>query len=153
MDLIQSIPTCMGKQAPPVLWARDASCPPPASKKQKLNTESLTKTEIVSLNDMMPQVLWTNYFLEEQGYHAERTVIYQDNKSAIHVETNGKDSSIKHTKHINVRYYFIKDCIESSKVCVEHCPATEMIADFFTKPLQGAMFIQFRKTIMNIKDK
>jgi hypothetical protein len=121
--------------------------------KQKLNTRSSTETEIVAVDDTMPQVLWTNYFLEEQGYKAERTIIYQDNKSAILLETNRRASSSRRTKHVNVRYYFIKDRIESGEVVVEHCPATEMIGDFFTKPLQGAMFIRFRNIIMNIKEK
>jgi hypothetical protein len=124
-----------------------------ASVKQKLNTRSSTETEVVAVDDAMPQVLWTNYFLKAQGYAPERTVIYQDNESAILLEKNGKGSSSKRTKHINVRYYFIKDRIDSGEVCVEHCPATEMIGDFFTKPLQGALFVKFRSIIMNIKDK
>jgi hypothetical protein len=128
-------------------------CVMSTSVKQKLNSRSSTETEVIAVDDLMPQVLWTNYFLEAQGYTPERTVIYQDNKSAILLETNGKGSSSKRTKHINVRYYFIKDRIESGEVCIVHCPATEMIGDFFTKPLQGAMFLRFRNIIMNIKDK
>jgi hypothetical protein len=53
---------------------------------------------------------------------------------------------------VNVRYYFIKDRIDSGEVCLEHCPTAEMIADFFTKPLQGALFLKFRNIIMNIKE-
>jgi hypothetical protein len=128
-------------------------CVMSTSVKQKLNSRSSMETEVIAIDDLMPQVLWTNYFLEAQGYAPERTVIYQDNKSAILLETNGKGSSSKRTKHINVRYYFIKDRIESGEVCIVHCPATEMIGDFFTKPLQGAMFLRFRNIIMNIKDK
>jgi hypothetical protein len=123
------------------------------STKQKLNTRSSTETEVVAVDDLMPQVLWTNYFISAQGYKVKKTVIYQDNKSAILLETNGKGSSSKRTKHINVRYYFVKDRIASGEVVIEHCPATAMIADFFTKPLQGAMFIEFRNIIMNIKNK
>ena len=122
------------------------------STKQKLNTCSSTETEIVAVDDTMPQVLWTNYFLDAQGYGPKKTIIYQDNKSAILLETNGRASSSKHTKHVNVRFYFVKDRIESGEVCVEHCPATEMIGDFFTKPLQGSLFIKFRNIIMNIKE-
>jgi hypothetical protein len=119
--------------------------------KQKLNTRSSTETEIVAVDDMMPQVLWTNYFLRAQGYGAEKTIIYQDNKSAILLETNGRASSSKRTKHIHIRFYFVKDRIDSGEVCLEHCPAADMIGDFFTKPLQGRLFIKFRDIIMNIK--
>lgn len=121
------------------------------STKQKLNTRSSTETEIVAVDDSMPQVLWTNYFMDAQGYKATKTIIYQDNKSAILLETNGRGSSSKRSKHVNVRYYFIKDRVAGGEVVIEHCPATTMIADFFTKPLQGAMFIEFRNIIMNTK--
>ena len=39
-------------------------------------------------------------------------IVYQDNKSDIILEKNGKDSSSKRTKHINIRYYFVTDRIE-----------------------------------------
>ena len=106
----------------------------------------------MAVHDYMPQVLWTNYFLLAQGYTPKRTVIYQDNKSVILLEKNGRRSSSKRMKHINVRYYFVKDHIKSGDVCMVHCPASEMIGDFFTKPLQGALFLKFRNIIMNIKD-
>ena len=67
------------------------------------------------------------------------------------LETNGRASSSKRTKHVNVRYYFIMDRVASGEVSLEHCPTLEMIADFFTKPLQGAQFIKLRNIIMNIK--
>jgi hypothetical protein len=105
----------------------------------------------VSVDDTMPQVLWMNYFLDGQGYGAKKTIIYQDNKRAILLETNGRASGSKRTKHINMRFYFIKDRIDSGEVCVEFCPSEQMIADFFTKPLQGALFIQLRNIIMNIQ--
>jgi hypothetical protein len=38
-----------------------------ASKKQKLNTKSSTESELVGIDDMIPQVLWTKYFMEAQG--------------------------------------------------------------------------------------
>lgn len=120
------------------------------STKHKINMHSSTETEIVSVDDMMPQVLWTNYFLGAQGYVPKKTVIYQDNKSSMLLETNGRDSSSKRTKHINTRYYFVKDRIDSGEVCLEWCPTAEMVADFFTKPLQGSVFIRFRNYIMNI---
>jgi hypothetical protein len=64
------------------------------------------------------------------------------------LERNGKASSSKRTKHINVRYFFITDRISKGEVRVEWCPTNEMIADFMTKPLQGSMFKNFRDVIM-----
>ena len=59
----------------------------------------------LAVDDVMPQVLWTYYFLEEQGYKSKNTIIHQDNKSAMLLEKNGKWSSSKRTKHINVRCF------------------------------------------------
>ncbi len=75
-------------------------------------------------------------------------IIFQDNKSTMLLERNGKASSSKRTKHINVRYFFITDRISKGEVRVEWCPTNEMIADFMTKPLQGSMFKNFRDVIM-----
>ena len=72
------------------------------STKQKLNTTSSTKAELVGTFDGMLELLWVKYFLEAQGYFAERTVLYQDNKSAMLLEMNGRKSSTKRTNHINV---------------------------------------------------
>ena len=121
------------------------------SSKQKLNTRSSTETELVAADDMMPIILWTNYFLEGQGYEAQNTILYQDNQSAILLENNGRKSSGKRTKHINMRYYFITDRIRNKELSVEYCPTKLMVADFFTKPLQGALFIKFRSIIMNLE--
>jgi hypothetical protein len=120
------------------------------SLKQKLNTRSSTETELVAADDMMPHLCWTNYFLQCQYYHVLGTVMYQDNKSAILLETNGKRSSSKRTKHINIRYFFITDRIQNQELNIEYCPTGLMIADFFTKPLQGKKFLEFRSAIMNL---
>jgi hypothetical protein len=72
------------------------------SKGQKLNVKSSTETELVGTDDVMPQMLWTLYFLEAQGYKIEDNILYQDNKSSILLETNGRGSSGKRTRHIDV---------------------------------------------------
>ena len=120
------------------------------STKQKINTRSSTETEIVAADDLMPMILWTNYFLEAQGYGATSSILYQDNKSAILLQKNGRKSSSKRTKHINMRYYFITDRINRNELSVEHCPTESMVADFFTKPLQGKLFLKFRNIILNM---
>ena len=71
---------------------------------------------------------------------------------AMLLENNRKKFSTKNTKHINVRYYFIKDWVETGDVVIEHCPMEKMLGDHFTKPLQGALFRKFRAEIMNIPD-
>jgi len=118
--------------------------------KQKLMTRSSTEGELVGVHDVMPQIVWTRYFLEHQGFKVNDSMLYQDNKSAILLEKNGRASSGKRTRHINIRYFFVKDRVDSKEIKIEHCPTEDMIADYFTKPLQGALFIKLRNLIMNV---
>ena len=60
--------------------------------------------------------------------------------SSILIEKNRQSSSSKHTRHMNIRIFFIKDRVDSKEVPIEYCPAGNMIADFFMKPLQGRHF-------------
>jgi hypothetical protein len=120
-----------------------------SSSKQKLTTKSSTEAELVGASDVMPQVVWTRYFLEAQGYEVNDNIVYQDNKSAILLETHGRASSSKRTRHINIRYFFVKDRIDNKELSVEYCPTEHMLADYFTKPLQGSQFKTFRDRIMN----
>jgi hypothetical protein len=73
-----------------------------ASRKQKLNTKSSTESKLVGIDDMMLIMLWSCYFLLSQGYGIVENLVLQDNKSLILLEQNGKASSGKHTRHINI---------------------------------------------------
>jgi hypothetical protein len=119
------------------------------SSKQKLVTKSSTEAELVGLSEGLSQVLWTRNFLEAQGYKQSAATIFQDNKSAIILADKGKTSS-QRTRHISIKYFFIKDRIDSGEVKVEYKATEEMIADLFTKPLQGQLFAKFRGAVMNI---
>jgi hypothetical protein len=119
------------------------------SKKQKLNTKSSTEAELVGIDDVLPQALWTKYFLEGQGYGTD-SIIYKDNQSTMKLADNGKASSGKGTRHINIRYFFITDCIARKDVAIQYCPTKDMVADYFTKPLQGELFYKFRDQIMGV---
>ena len=120
------------------------------SSKQKLNTKSSTEAELIAIDNVMGQVLWTCHFLAEQGQYVPMTTIYQDNKSRILLAENGRTSSSKSTRHLNVRYYFITDQIKKGYVKVAFCPIADMLADFFMKPLQGMPFICMRDQILNL---
>ena len=94
------------------------------------NTKCSTEAELVGVRDILPQVLWTRYFLEAQGYVITENIVYQDNASAIKLENHGCWSSGKRTRHINVRYFFIADRIKNKEISVAYCPTSDMVADF-----------------------
>jgi hypothetical protein len=118
------------------------------SRKQKLNTRSSTESELVAVDDIATMVLWTKLFMESQGYDIKTNIIYQDNRSAILLENNGKKSAGKRSRALNIRYFFITDQVEKGNMQIEYCPTEEMLADFHTKPLQGSKFETFRAMIL-----
>ena len=66
-----------------------------APNKQKLNRKSSTEAELEIVDDMMPQILSIQYFLEAQGVKVSDNVVYQYNQSKMKLEKNGTPSSGK----------------------------------------------------------
>jgi hypothetical protein len=118
------------------------------SKKQSINTKSSTESELVGASDYLPNTLYIRLFMEAQGYPIDAAIFYQDNESAIKMETNGKASCGQRSRHIDIRYFFITDQVQRSNINILHCPTTDMLADFFTKPLQGALFRKYRSILL-----
>jgi hypothetical protein len=118
--------------------------------KQKINTKSSTEAELVGVDDSLGYILWARYFMIEQGYDMDPSLLYQDNMSAILLETNRRASSSKRTKHIKVKYFLIKDKVDQEEITIEHCPTEQMWTDINTKPKQGAVFRAFRGHVMGI---
>lgn len=75
-------------------------------------------------------------------------VVYQDNKSTINLATKGKSTSDR-TRHVNIRYFWIKDRIASGEAIIEHLPTNDMVSDILTKPLQGKKFLELREKLLN----
>ena len=118
------------------------------SSKQKLVTKSSTEAELVGASDVLTQVLWTRNFMESQGYKQGATTVYQDNMSTIFLEEKGKSKS-QRTRHVSIRYFFIKDRVDLGEIKIRYLPTEDMVADYFTKPWQGELFVKFRTAIMN----
>jgi KUP system potassium uptake protein len=133
-----------------VAMSMGKGCPISSSTRQKINTKSSTEAELVGVDDGMPFITWARNFLKHQGVAVNDNVVYQDNQSAILLEKNGRASSGRQTRHINIRYFFVTDRVKNGELRIEYCPTDEMLADFFTKPLQGSLFHRLRAQIMNL---
>lgn len=118
------------------------------SSTQKLNTKSSCEAELVGISDSSGQVIWVRNFLVGQGYTVGPAVIHHDNTSAIALLNNGKSTSDK-TRHIAIRYFYIKDRIDSKEIKLQYLQTGEMIADILTKPLQGNLFMKLRNDLLN----
>ena len=119
------------------------------SRRIKVNTRSSTETKLVSVDAYMPEVLWSLYFIQAQGYGVKYAKIHQDNVSAQMLETNGKFSRSRKTKHIKAKFFFIKDKVDSEEVKIVDCPEGVMWEYLLTKSLQGAEFRKMRAQLMN----
>jgi hypothetical protein len=121
-----------------------------SSKKQGLNTTSSTEAELVGISDGTVQVIWTREFLIGQGYQEQSALVYQDNTSTIALVKKGKARSAR-TRHIAIRYFFVKDRIEAKEMVVEHLGTDKIIADGLSKPLQGDAFRVSRDRMMGVR--
>ena len=70
--------------------------------------------------------------------------------SAMRLESNGLKSCGEKSRHIDIRFFFIKDVLKRGNIELRHCPTECMIADHFTKPLQGSLFRKMRDIIMGV---
>jgi hypothetical protein len=74
----------------------------------------------------------------------------QDNNSSILLEKNGKAPRSKRMKHIDIRVFFITDRVKNDEVSVVWCPIGEVIGDFATKPLHGALLRKIRDQMTGV---
>ncbi|KAI3720023.1 hypothetical protein L6452_20930 [Arctium lappa] len=122
-----------------------------ASKKQLCVSTSTAEAEYVAAASCCSQVLWMRTQLRDYGFHFNRIPIYCDSKSAIAITAN----PVQHTKtkHIDVRYHFIKDNVEKGTIELYFVKTDYQLADLFTKPLDEKRFnfLVSRLGMLNLK--
>ncbi|KAJ9541278.1 hypothetical protein OSB04_027784 [Centaurea solstitialis] len=94
--------------------------------------------EYVAAASCCSQVLWMRTQLRDYGYNFNHIPIYCDSKSAIAISCN----PVQHTrtKHIDIRYHFIKDHVERGTIELYFVNTEYQLADLFTKPLDEKRF-------------
>ena len=121
-----------------------------ACMKQKLNGHSSCESELIGTDDASIMILWTKLFMGAQGYLIKKNLVYQDNMSTIRLLKNGKRSSGKRTRALNIRYFFLTDQHEKGNVEFEYCPTEKMKADYNTKSKHSTAFRNMRKDMMGM---
>ena len=122
-----------------------------SSCKQPIVAKSSMEAELIASSDMMNGPFHMKRLLVSQGYSPGPIVLYQDNLSCMALIAKGRAGS-ERTKHISIRYYWIKQHVDSGEVIVEKLATEEMPANILTKPLQGAQFRYERKLLTNWDD-
>ncbi|GJW81284.1 hypothetical protein Tco_0145259 [Tanacetum coccineum] len=109
-----------------------------SSKKQYFTTMSTAKAEYVPLSACCAQVIWMRTQLLDYGYNYNKIPMYCDSKSAIAISCNPVQHS--RTKHIDIRYHFIKEHIEKGTIELYLVGTEYQLADLFTKALSKDCF-------------
>ena len=102
--------------------------------------------------DATKQAVWLKQLLEELNLRnpEEPVTIYGDNKAAIKIAE--KEQISNKTKHISIKYHYVRDMINNNQIKMEYVNTDEMLADTMTKPLAKDKFIQFRSAIGMVND-
>lgn len=106
-----------------------------SSKKQKTVALSTCKAEYMSLALACQEAIWLRNLSNEinNAICQKPITIYLDNQS---VKDLAETSNYKpRTKHIDVRYHFVRQCVDQGIIQIKHVPTQDMLADFLTKPL------------------
>jgi hypothetical protein len=105
-----------------------------SSKKQELVTLSTTEAEYVAATHAAKEAMWLRRFIQEIFRPLSRpTTIHCDNQSAIALAKSGAFHA--RTKHIDIRYHFIRFSVDQGSISLIYCPTDDMTADTLTKPL------------------
>ena len=123
----------------PVSWS---------AKKQRVVAQSTCESELYAEAAAIQEVLWLRGILAELGLQSRTgSVVYGDNQSTIAVSKNGIKG--ERTKHVDVKYHFITETVESGQVKLQWVPTSEQQADIFTKALAAPAFLKLRGELMS----
>ena len=115
------------------------------SKKQNYVSLSTAEAKYIAIGGCCTQLLWMKKLLHDYKIPQDIMCVFYDNTSVINLSKN----PIQHSKskHIEIRYHFIRDLVEDKVVCLEFIYTDNQKADIFTKPLDGPWFESLHKTI------
>ena len=105
-----------------------------SSKKQSSVALSSTESEYMALLHAVKEQIWIKRLLNEIGYNIDSQItIYTDSQSAIALAQNPEHHA--RTKHIDIQYHFVRNCVDDGKLELKYCPTEDMVADGLTKTL------------------
>ena len=116
------------------------------SRKQPTVTLSTSEAEYVAMSSAAQEIIWLRSLLNELGLSTrDPTILFEDNRGAIALSKN--PVSHKRTKHIDIRYHFVRETVEAGTINICYCPTSDMLADMFTKPIPKTRFEMLRTKI------
>ena len=125
------------------------------SKKQTCVSQSSAQTELIALNEGAMLIMWIRQLLDDleiaPDQNAPAAIAEQDNMSTMSLANNGYRNSGR-TKHLSVKYFYIKERIDAGDIILVHVPTGEMTSDLLTKPVCGSPFTYLLAKLINLSD-
>ncbi|XP_043286933.1 secreted RxLR effector protein 161-like [Venturia canescens] len=121
----------------PVIWS---------SHRQKCISRSTTEAEYVAASDASQEVTWLRILLQELCVDLKNpTPLHMDNQSAIRLTKNTEHH--KKTKHIDIKYHYIRECVEHGAIKIIYVCTEEQLADILTKAVPRDKFLINRTSL------
>jgi hypothetical protein len=121
------------------------------SKEQETVALSSTEAEYMALSYASQEAIHLRMLLPFMHVDVSMpTIIYEDNQSALYLANNPLHK--ERTKHINIRYHFVRERIQSFEIVVEKVDTKFNVADLFTKPVDNTTFYRLLDTLLGNKD-
>lgn len=114
--------------------------------RKKFIALSSTAFELIASVDAVKHILWTNRFLEELGIK-QTPILRIDNQSTLRLICNDEIFH-KRTRHIDIRFYYLRNLVKENTVKVVYTPTEEQKANIFTKCLNGPMFLRAQRQLV-----
>jgi hypothetical protein len=122
-----------------------------ASRQQKCVATSSTEAEYIALSEVTKEILWISRIGHYLDLPSEQIQVYEDNQGAMKIAKS--TCTHKKSKHVNIRYHFVREHVSEGKIILTWIPTKNMIADMLTKPVAEAEFSRKRTILMNIHGK
>ena len=117
------------------------------TKKQQTVATSSAEAEVMASVEVVKEVKWLQQMLSELGFIVKTpTIVFCDNQSAIRISE--KDVQHDRTKHIDIKYHFVKDELRSKNIEMKYISTDKQLADIFTKGLSSTVFVRLRDELM-----
>ena len=113
------------------------------SNKQASVALSTAEAEYIALCATTQEVVWLRRLLAELGVELPiATEVLEDNQGTIAISKNPVNHN--RTKHIDIKYHYVREAMENKVITLTYCPTKEMVADPLTKPLPREQFETLR---------
>ena len=119
------------------------------SRRQATIALSSTEAEYMSMCNCAQQILWIQSIFHECHLTLDHSIMFGDNKGALHIAQNPVMEG--RSKHIDIKYYFLRECVENKSFLLDYVPTDQQEVDLMTKNLTVQKF-QENRLRLNLKE-